>query len=450
MPTPPDRREAPAPVPPAAKLHLWQIQAVRDALVIFSVVGIVWAGYVMRSVTVPLLVALALAYLFEPVVSWCTRRFQASRPVVVTALICTVGVGVAAILAVTIPLVVGETVRFVKDARQGRFYQHALKLESYVPDAYRDEFRYAASFLRGPIVELPELEDEIDDPAMEPHVVEIPVEGAPDAMPIVEDIDARTRRIVREELAAREAARASGAGNSAMILGIARSSAEAAFTLLGAVVQLGLLTFLIPFYFFFFSVSYPSVVAFARDLIPRDRRVRALDLVGKMDNAVAGFVRGRLVICLIVGAVLAVGWMICGVPYAIVLGALIGAFNAVPYLSSIGFPIAIGLLALEKASGGTDMAWWGVLLWPSVVFVFAQMLDGYVLTPIIAGKATNLDPVTILVAVLAGGAVGGLYGMLLAIPAFACAKILIREVLMPRIKAWTRGEAADPLPIRNA
>ena len=68
------------------------------------------------------------------------------------------------------------------------------------------------------------------------------------------------------------------------------------------------------------------------------------------------------------------------------------------------------------------------------------------LTPLIAGKATNLDPVTIFVAVLAGGSVLGAYGMLLAIPIAACVKILIQESVLPNVRKWARGEADDPLP----
>jgi predicted PurR-regulated permease PerM len=92
------------------------------------------------------------------------------------------------------------------------------------------------------------------------------------------------------------------------------------------------------------------------------------------------------------------------------------------------------------------MAWWGILLWPSLIFGIVQALDGWLLTPLIAGKATNLDPVTIFVAVLAGGSVLGAYGMLLAIPVAACIKILIQDRLLPKIRAWARGEADDPLP----
>jgi predicted PurR-regulated permease PerM len=91
-------------------------------------------------------------------------------------------------------------------------------------------------------------------------------------------------------------------------------------------------------------------------------------------------------------------------------------------------------------------AWWGILLWPTVVYGIGQTLDDWVLTPMIQGKATDLDPVSIVVAVLAGGSLAGVYGMLLAVPAAACVKILIRELVMPRVRAWSEGRARDPLP----
>ena len=81
------------------------------------------------------------------------------------------------------------------------------------------------------------------------------------------------------------------------------------------------------------------------------------------------------------------------------------------------------------------------------MYIIMQVLETYIITPAIAGKATNLDPVTILVAVLAGGSVGGVYGMLLAIPAAACLKILLTDVVMPRVRLWVRGKAEDPLPL---
>jgi predicted PurR-regulated permease PerM len=152
---------------------------------------------------------------------------------------------------------------------------------------------------------------------------------------------------------------------------------------------------------------------------------------------------------MIMGVMLAIGWWICGVPYSIVLGFLIGAFSLVPYLGGIGVPLAVGLLAIDQFNLPPDqqMPWWAILLWPTVVFGIVQVVETYMLTPMIAGKATNLDPVTILVAVLAGGSVGGVYGMILAIPVAACLKIIITDLLLPKIHAWTKGEVEDPLPI---
>ena len=427
--------------PPIANLHLWQIQAVRDVLFIVAILALVWAGYAMRTVTVPLLVALTLAYLFEPLVSALTQKYRAPRPMVVGTLVLTFGLTVLLVLAIAIPLMVGQSVRFVRDVRAGRFENSLIRLKEHVPADFQDDYQEMIQWMTPGVASREEATTDTR-PAVEsneqvPTVISLPGEE-------------RVREIVREELA-----RVADGGdelNSASAGSLwtwARRSADAVFTLLGGIVALGLLAFLIPFYFFFFSVSYPAIVRFGRTLVPISNRARALELIGKMDRAVAGFVRGRIVICLIMSVMLAIGWWICGVPYSIVLGFLIGAFSLVPYLGGIGVPLAIGLLAIEQFNLPSDqqMSWWAVILWPSVVFGIVQVVETYLLTPMIAGKATNLDPVTILVAVLAGGSVGGVYGMILAIPVAACLKIIITDVVLPKIHAWTEGDAEDPLPI---
>jgi predicted PurR-regulated permease PerM len=314
----------------------------------------------------------------------------------------------------------------VGDLRSGRFHNTLLKLREHVPADYQDEFTRAIAWLS------PSAAD---------------VRGAdaatqPDSQPNQPFGEAEIRQLVRQELAAHQ-------DGSTPWWAIARRGGEAVFGWLGAIIALGLLAFLIPFYFFFFSVSFPTILTFFRSLIPERNRARAIELTSKMDRAVAGFVRGRIVICLLMGIMLAIGWMLCGVPYAIVLGILVGAFSLVPYLGGIGVPLAVGLLGLEQLGLPPEqrMGIVHVILWPTVVFGIVQVIETYILTPTIAGKATNLDPVTILVAVLAGGVVGGVYGMILAIPVTACLKIIVTEVLLPKIRAWARGEAMDPLPL---
>jgi predicted PurR-regulated permease PerM len=178
-------------------------------------------------------------------------------------------------------------------------------------------------------------------------------------------------------------------------------------------------------------------------LIPESQRGIIVPLLQRMDYAVAGFVRGRMVIALIMAVLFAVGWMFIGVPYAILLAVVVGAFSVVPFLGLVGIPVAIVLLALAEFDlpEAERMTWWGILLWPTLVFAIVTTLDGWVFTPLIAGKATNLDPVTIFVAVLAGGSVMGAYGMLLAIPIAACIKILLSDLVIPKLRELARRPA---------
>lgn len=379
------------------KLHLWQIQWVRDLFLLLAVIACIWLGYAMRDITIPLLVALLLAYLFEPLISYLSNhpQFPLGRVAVISGILTFLVAGVLVILAVSIPMVISQTSTLVDDIQDGKLREQLEQVtQQYAPESVRDEIVETLAFL-----------------------------------PSAEEIAADTT-------------------TSQGLLRIAQKTGDVALGILGSVVRFGILAVLIPFYFFFFSLWFPQVVAFVRGCIPNDNRAHVEGLLGKMDAAVAGFVRGRIVIAFIMAILLATGWMIVGVPYAIVLGIAVGVFCAVPFLGLIGIPLTVGLLFLDQL--GVDetqrMAWWGIILWPVLVFAIVQALDGWVLTPMIAGKATNLDPVTIFVAVLAGGSVLGAYGMLLAIPVAACIKILIQESLLPNVHAWARGEADDPLP----
>ncbi|UCD74137.1 MAG: AI-2E family transporter [Phycisphaerales bacterium] len=459
---------------PLSRLHVWHIQAVRDVLVVVCVLAIFWAGYALRAVTVPLLVALLLAYLFEPLIRWLTDhpKLRFSRVKAVSALLTVVGVLVLVALALALPLIVGQTTQFIGHVRDGTMRSRIVKLERFVPEDYQAEFKSILEVLpagRGaggretvrPDEEAPptegDAEETSDDASSQADDRRPPIETGDEALTEERAIELFDQRLAEEmdrlraELAAAQEAGEPAAADDGVrnLADAAKAGMHAILDVLGAIVAIGLLAFLIPFYFFFFSLWYPEVLEFGEKLIPDKNKPRALELLSKMDEVVAGFVRGRIVICLIMGVMLAIGWMICGVPYAIPLGLVVGIFCAVPYLGVIGMPLAIGLLFYGQLGEPVDqrMAWWGVLLWPSVVFGIVQTIEGYVLVPIIAGKATGLDPVTILVVVLAGGSVMGVYGMLLAIPVAACGKILFLEVLLPRIRMWAKGESADPLPL---
>lgn len=138
------------------------------------------------------------------------------------------------------------------------------------------------------------------------------------------------------------------------------------------------------------------------------------------------------------GVLLSAGWFFAGVPYWFFLGMLTGLLNIVPYLSVISWPIAILLKYLDtltNASGATP-GLLAVVLWPSVVYVAVQFLEGWFLTPWIQSGQTNMSAVTIILVVIIGGVVAGVLGMLLAIPVAACIKIFFEEVVLPPLARW--------------
>jgi predicted PurR-regulated permease PerM len=87
---------------------------------------------------------------------------------------------------------------------------------------------------------------------------------------------------------------------------------------------------------------------------------------------------------------------------------------------------------------------------PIIAYQVGQFFDDYVLTPQIQGKSTDMDVPSILFATIAGGAIAGIYGLLLAIPVAACIKILLREIFWPKFRRWATGQEKDFLPIDRA
>jgi predicted PurR-regulated permease PerM len=155
-----------------------------------------------------------------------------------------------------------------------------------------------------------------------------------------------------------------------------------------------------------------------------------------MDRSVSAFIRGRLIQSFVIAIVLCVGWGAVGVPYFLLLGLAGGLLNLIPYAAIITWPLAITLAWIDRVAGGGGFSFWWVLFWPTIVYVVAQSLDGWVIEPLVQGKATDLDPLAILLAVLIGGSLLGLFGMILAIPTAACVKILMQEVILPRVRTW--------------
>ncbi|MCC7387391.1 MAG: AI-2E family transporter [Phycisphaerales bacterium] len=412
------------PRPPAGKadwlgLHLWQIQGVRDVLVVFAVLGLLWLGQKISIVTVPLLLAILLAYLFEPVIVWSMRRFKVTRQTSVGLII------VLVIALVVLPVALGLSVGVIQAVDLVGTVQTKIMLvdTNSTPGLEGSELEAARAAV---------------DPDGKGFWVWVRDQVA----------DARDEQsalntgfvAVRDWLSANAealAVKAAGVGFGA-IQSIGRLVTQSFGVLFMA--------FITAFFFFFISTGWVQVKGFGRSLLPSKHRDLVLDLSGKFDRVISAFIRGRLTIAFIQSIVFTVGYLVIGVPAAFILGPVVALLSIVPYLALVGVPISITLLALQGYEGLRG-EWYWILLAPTLFYFLGQALDDYVWTPRIQGKSTDMSTPMILFASLAGGVLFGVFGLLIAIPIAACLKILIQEVFWPKFKAWAEGREKDFLPI---
>ena len=126
-----------------------------------------------------------------------------------------------------------------------------------------------------------------------------------------------------------------------------------------------------------------------------------------MDNVIAAFIRGRVVIAAIQSVTFTVGYLLAGVPAAFILGPFTGIVSIVPYAALVSLPVAALLLYVEPNYIQWQDLWWWNIVGPVVVYFPLQALDDYVLTPLIQGKETDMETPAILFASIAGA----MYGM---------------------------------------
>jgi predicted PurR-regulated permease PerM len=170
----------------------------------------------------------------------------------------------------------------------------------------------------------------------------------------------------------------------------------------------------LPVYFAFFLMANPGSLDSAQLLpfLKPETRKDVMYLVHEFVDIVVAFFRGQLIIAFLQGILFALGFSLVGLKYGFVLGLALGFLNVIPYLGSIlGLSVALPL-AFFQAGGGVR-----TLVAVAVVFVVVQLIEGYVLTPKIMGERTGLHFMAIIVAIFFwGAALGGILGMILAIP----------------------------------
>ncbi len=172
---------------------------------------------------------------------------------------------------------------------------------------------------------------------------------------------------------------------------------------------------MVPVYFAFFLLVEPSKQKSTDDMLPflkPDTRRNVVFLLQEFVNILVAFFRGQLIIAFLQGLLYAVGFSIVGLRYGFALGLALGFLNVIPYLGAIIGVVVTLPLAFFQEGGGL-----GTLIAVLVAMVVVSSIESYYLTPKIMGERTGLHPMVIIVSIFFwGSALGGIAGMILAIP----------------------------------
>ena len=337
---------------------------------------LLWALSTAGSLLAPFFLAFVLAYALDPVVDRVSAFRRISRSVAILLLAVPVAAAGTAVLAVGVPALIRQ----------------ALAMAAEAP-------RVLA--------------------ALEETVL-----GRVD-LPLL-DLKAVDGQAVADFLQSRLAGIAQGV--QAAVLGLGRGIASMV-TVAGYLV-------LTPVLGFYLLRDYDEIVARAGALLPARVRDRAVEFLVEYDALLSRYLRGQVLVALIVGGITGLGLLVAGIPYSLLLGSVVAVLGVVPYLGVILSLIPAVLIALVMPEPGV------ALIKVAVVYAVAQGLEGAVVSPRIVGDSVGLHPVWILLALSLGGFVFGFAGLLIGVPLAVGVKLLLaRGLARYRVSALFREES---------
>ncbi|MCS0493602.1 AI-2E family transporter [Ancylobacter sp. MQZ15Z-1] len=175
--------------------------------------------------------------------------------------------------------------------------------------------------------------------------------------------------------------------------------------------------------------------------LPLHNRDVIRSLARQMDKAIAGFVRGQSMVCLILGSFYAISLTMTGLNFGFVIGFVSGIITFIPYVGSLtGLVLAGGVAIVQFFPDYTMIA---IVIG---IFIFGQFIEGYILSPKLVGNSVGLHPVWLMFALLAFGYLLGFLGLLLAVPLAAAAGVIVRFAISRYLESplYTGEEERPP------
>lgn len=209
-----------------------------------------------------------------------------------------------------------------------------------------------------------------------------------------------------------------------------------------SVVSLFVITPVVAFYML---LDWDRMVATVDKWVPRDHVETVRQIATDINTATAGFVRGQGTLCLVLGAMYAIGLTLTGLNFGILIGLFAGLISFIPYVGSLtGLVLALGVALVQFWPD------WVMIVAVGCVFFIGQFIEGNILSPKLVGKSVGLHPVWLMFALFAFGALFGFVGLLIAVPAAAAIAVLVRFAISRYLESpLYKGHGVEPPPLAS-
>ncbi len=185
-----------------------------------------------------------------------------------------------------------------------------------------------------------------------------------------------------------------------------------------AVIGMATILILTPLVSFFMMREWPAITDWVEDLIPRQHEQMIQDIIKQIDVKLSGFIRGQLTVAFLLGLIYAIALTVAGLNYGFLIGITAGVLSIIPLVgSTVGLLISVAVAWFQTG----ELTYVGII---AAIFIVGQIVEGNILSPKLLGDSVGLHPLWILFALMAGGALFGILGMLLAVPVAAVVGVL--------------------------
>ena len=191
-------------------------------------------------------------------------------------------------------------------------------------------------------------------------------------------------------------------------------------TLISTASQVIVAIIIMPFILFYLLRDGKNLKSYLTKFMPTKFRESVGQILTDVNTQLANYVRGQVTVAIIVAIMFIIFFKVIGLRYAVTLGVTAGILNLIPYLGS--FLAMLPALVLGLIAGPI------MLLKVIVVFIVEQTIEGRFVSPLILGSQLNIHPINVLFVLLTAGSMFGIWGVLLGIPVYASAKVVIAAI----------------------